>query len=96
MNFFVVFAPKNLIFWPQWPQSDLNDLKLTPICDLDDLNLTLNADFDDPNDLKMTAIFDPNDPIIIKKRERSCRNTKHSLFMVDFSVVCQPPAPMSG
>ena len=36
------------------------------------------------------------DPIIIKKRERSCRSTKHSLFMVDFSVVCQPPAPMSG
>ena len=30
------------------------------------------------------------------KWECYCRSIKHSHLVVDFSVVCQPPAPMSG
>ena len=34
--------------------------------------------------------------LVVTKRECLSRSNKHSLFMVDFSVVCQPPAPLSG
>lgn len=44
--------------------------------------------------LKCSSFLSASDAYL--KKECSCRSTKHSLFMADFFVVCQPPTPAFG